>query len=209
MREMVEKSIQLNRELISLLEKALESNKAIKIGWGKGNDPKPRDGEMGVASHLPIGARVRLLGDISDMAAICAEGGNFTLEGDASGLFGAWNRGAKLVVVDVYRTPTAEVADLFIPVRPGTDGALACAIMHVLFEEGYADRKYLLAHTDFPSGLEGHLAERGPEWAAPITGVPAKDIIAFARLYGETKKSFIRVGYGFSRSRNASAMFMP
>ena len=98
MREMVEKSIQLNRELISLLEKALESNKAIKIGWGKGNDPKPRDGEMGVASHLPIGARVRLLGDISDMAAICAEGGNFTLEGDASGLFGAWNRGAKLVV---------------------------------------------------------------------------------------------------------------
>ncbi|MDP6326192.1 MAG: hypothetical protein QGI36_03780 [Candidatus Thalassarchaeaceae archaeon] len=98
MREMVEKSIQLNRELSALLEKALESNKAIKIGWGKGNDPKPRNGEMGVASHLPIGARVRLLGNISDLAAICAEGGNFTLEGDASGLFGAWNRGAKLVV---------------------------------------------------------------------------------------------------------------
>ncbi|HJM19744.1 MAG TPA: hypothetical protein QF802_04745, partial [Candidatus Thalassarchaeaceae archaeon] len=68
MREMVEKSIQLNRELSALLEKALESNKAIKIGWGKGNDPKPRNGEMGVASHLPIGARVRLLGNISDLA---------------------------------------------------------------------------------------------------------------------------------------------
>ena len=98
MREMVEKSIQLNRELNSLLIRALESNKAIKIGWGRGDDPKPRDGEMGVASHLPIGARVRLLGNIGDLAAICAEGGNFTLEGEAGGWFGAWNRGAKLVV---------------------------------------------------------------------------------------------------------------
>ncbi|MBM09474.1 MAG: dehydrogenase [Magnetovibrio sp.] len=115
------------------------------------------------------------------------------------------SRGAKLVVVDVYRTPTAEVADLFIPVRPGTDGALACAMMQVLFEGGYADRRYLAAHTDFPPELESHLAERGPAWASPITGVPAEDIIAFARLYGETKKSFIRVGYGFSRSRNGSA----
>lgn len=98
MREMVSKSIQLNRDLSHLLEKALESNKAIKIGWGKGNDPKPRDGEMGVASHLPVGARVRLLGNIGDMAAICATGGNFTLEGEVGGWFGAWNRGAKLVV---------------------------------------------------------------------------------------------------------------
>ncbi|MBT4059704.1 MAG: hypothetical protein HOE69_05280 [Euryarchaeota archaeon] len=98
MREMVEKSIQLNRELSSLLVRALESNKAIKIGWGKGNDPKPRNGEMGVASHLPVGARVRLLGDIGDLAAICATGGNFTLEGESGGWFGAWNRGAKLVV---------------------------------------------------------------------------------------------------------------
>jgi len=98
MREMVEKSIQLNRELDALLVRALESNKAIKIGWGRGDDPKPRNGEMGVASHLPVGARVRLLGNIGDLAAICAEGGNFTLEGEAGGWFGAWNRGAKLVV---------------------------------------------------------------------------------------------------------------
>ncbi len=114
-------------------------------------------------------------------------------------------RDAKLVVVDVYRTPTAEAADLFIPLRPGTDGALACAIMHVLFKEGYADRDYLAQHTDFPEGLEVHLAERSPEWASPITGVPVEDIISLAKLYGEIKNSFIRVGYGFSRSRNGSA----
>ena len=114
-------------------------------------------------------------------------------------------RGAKLVVVDVYKTPTAEAADLFIPVRPGTDGALACAVMHVLFKEGYADREFLESHTDFPAGLEAHLEARSPAWAEPITGVPADDIIAFARLFGATKRSFIRVGYGFSRSRNGSA----
>ena len=114
-------------------------------------------------------------------------------------------RGAKLVVIDVYKTPTAEAADLFIPVRPGTDGALACAIMHVLFKEGFADRDYLEKYTDFPEGLEAHLASRDPAWASAISGVPEQDIIDFARLYGRTKNSFIRVGYGFSRSRNGSA----
>jgi anaerobic selenocysteine-containing dehydrogenase len=114
-------------------------------------------------------------------------------------------RGTKLVVIDVYRTPTADAADLFIPVRPGTDGALACAMMHVLFKEGYADRDYLDKYTDFPSDLEAHLQTRDPAWASALTGVPEDDIVAFARLYGETQRSYIRVGYGFSRSRNGSA----
>jgi anaerobic selenocysteine-containing dehydrogenase len=79
-------------------------------------------------------------------------------------------RGAKLVVVDPYRTGTAEVADLHLAPLPGTDGALACAVMHVLFAEGYADRAYMAEYTDDPAGLEAHLASRGPEWAARITG---------------------------------------
>ena len=62
----------------------------------------------------------------------------------------AKKRGAKLVVIDPYRTGTAERADLHLPVRPGTDGALACAVMHVLFAEGYADWDYLRAYTDAP-----------------------------------------------------------
>jgi anaerobic selenocysteine-containing dehydrogenase len=114
-------------------------------------------------------------------------------------------RGAKLVVVDPYRTGTAEVADLHLAPLPGTDGALACAVMHVLFAEDYADRDYMAKYTDDPAGLEAHLAGRGPEWAARITGLDEEEIIAFARLYGQTKRSFIRVGYGFSRSRNGAA----
>jgi anaerobic selenocysteine-containing dehydrogenase len=115
------------------------------------------------------------------------------------------NRGAKLVVVDPYRTGTAEAADLHLMVRPGTDAALACAIMHVLFKEGFADRAYMARYTDVPERLEAHLASRDPAWAAAITGVPEAQILDFARLYGRTPRSFIRLGYGFARSRNGSA----
>ena len=114
-------------------------------------------------------------------------------------------RGAKLVVIDPYRTASAEVADLHLAPLPGTDGALACAIMHVLFKEGYADRSYMARYADDPAGLETHLLPRTPEWAAAITGLPEDTIVDFARLYGRTRRSYIRLGYGFSRSRNGAA----
>ncbi|MFL5267492.1 MAG: molybdopterin-dependent oxidoreductase [Stellaceae bacterium] len=114
-------------------------------------------------------------------------------------------RGAKLVVVDPYRTATAEQADIHLAPLPGTDGALACAVMHVLFEEGYTDRDYMARHTDDPKALEAHLEARDPAWAARITGLSEEEILGFARLYGRTKRSYIRLGYGFSRSRNGAA----
>jgi len=114
-------------------------------------------------------------------------------------------RGAKLIVIDPYRTASAAAADLHLAPLPGTDGALACAVMHVLFKEDYADRAYLARHTDDPLGLEAHLATRGPAWAAPITGLDVDEIVDFARLYGRNRRSFIRLGYGFSRSRNGAA----
>src|SRR5204863_3150873 len=102
-------------------------------------------------------------------------------------------RGAKLVVIDPYRTATAELADLHLAPLPGTDGALACAVMHVLFKEGHADRDYLARYTDDPGGLEAHLASHNPAWAARITGIPEEQILEFARLYPRTKRSFIRL----------------
>ncbi|MDP6120581.1 MAG: molybdopterin oxidoreductase family protein [Rhodospirillales bacterium] len=114
-------------------------------------------------------------------------------------------RGAKLVVVDPYRTPTAEVADMHLCLRPGTDSALVCAVLHILFAEGHVDRDYMAEYTDVPDELEAHVAQRTPEWAAEITGLDAEKIVEFARLYGRIKRSYIRVGYGFSRSRNGAA----
>ncbi len=117
----------------------------------------------------------------------------------------AKKRGATLVVVDPYRTATAEKADLHVAPRPGTDGALACAMMHVLFAEGFADWDYLRRYTDRPDDLAVHLQTRTPEWAAAITGLPVETIVGFARLYGRNRRSFIRCHHGFSRSRNGAA----
>ncbi|WP_417793026.1 molybdopterin-dependent oxidoreductase [Terasakiella pusilla] len=112
--------------------------------------------------------------------------------------------GAKLIVVDPYKNKTAEKAHLHLAPRPGTDGALACAVMHVLFKEGFADRDYLAEYTDVPTEFEEHLKSKTPEWAEEITGIPAHTIEAFARLYGSTKKSFLRIGHGMTRSRNGA-----
>ncbi|HEX9648247.1 MAG TPA: molybdopterin oxidoreductase family protein [Alphaproteobacteria bacterium] len=114
-------------------------------------------------------------------------------------------RGARLVVVDPYRTHTAQVADQHLALRPGTDGALACAMMHVLFRDGLADREFMARYADCPERLEQHLSARDPAWAQAITGLDARVIEDFARRYGTTERSFIRVGYGFSRSRNGAA----
>ncbi len=114
-------------------------------------------------------------------------------------------RNAQLVVIDPYRTATAEKADQHLALKPGTDGALACAVMHVLLSEGLADRDYLTQHTDFSEQVERHLAQRTPAWAADITGLSVEEIVTFARLYGTTKRSYLRIGYGFTRQRNGSA----
>lgn len=114
-------------------------------------------------------------------------------------------RGAKLVVIDPYRSPTAEQADLHLAPRPGTDGALACGVMHVLFREGFADRAYMARYTDVPDELEAHLQSRTPEWASAICGLPVTEIETFARLWGATKRAYLRVGHGFTRSRNGAA----
>ena len=95
-------------------------------------------------------------------------------------------------------------ADIKIILRPGTDGAFACGVMHVLFREGYADRAYMAKYTDCPDELEAHLKTRTPEWASAICGVPVAEIEAFARAVGETKRTFFRMGYGFTRSRNGA-----
>ena len=113
-------------------------------------------------------------------------------------------RGAKIVCIDVYRQATAKQADLLVCVRPGTDGALACALMHVLFRDGHADRDYLKRYTDCPDRLEAHLADRTPQWAAAITGVPAETIETLAKMIGTTPRTFFRLGYGFSRQRNGA-----
>ena len=113
-------------------------------------------------------------------------------------------RGTKIVVVDIYMNGTMQQADLPVLIKPGTDGALACAIMHCLFRDGAADWDYLDRYTDAPRELQAHVKTRTPKWAAAITGCPVETIEEFARLVAANKRSFFRLGYGFSRSRNGA-----
>jgi anaerobic selenocysteine-containing dehydrogenase len=115
------------------------------------------------------------------------------------------NRSAQLACVDIYDTGTMKQADHKYIIKPGTDGALACAIMHVLFREGYADSDYLNKFTDDPKGLEAHLESKTPQWASAICGLAPEKIVEFAELIGKTPRTFFRLGYGFTRSRNGSA----
>lgn len=116
----------------------------------------------------------------------------------------ARKNGAQLVVIDPYRNATADKADQHIMLKPGTDAAFACAVMQVMIAEELADFAYLAQYTDADAGFYKHIASRTPEWAAQITGVDAQTIRSFARLYGRTNRSFIRLGYGLSRSRNGA-----
>ncbi|WP_111561141.1 molybdopterin-dependent oxidoreductase [Rhizobium sp.] len=113
-------------------------------------------------------------------------------------------RGARIVVIDIYDSPTMKQADLALILKPGTDAALACAAMHIAFRDGYADRAYMAKYADDPAGLEAHLKTKTPEWAAAITGLSSEEIEAFGKLVGTTKKTFFRLGYGFTRQRNGA-----
>ena len=151
------------------------------------------------------GVEFREAADHSDLIVIWGGNPVNTQVNVMSHAMRAKKRGAKLVVVDPYLTGTAQRADLHINPKPGTDGALACAMMHVLFAESLVDWDYLHAHTDAPDELAAHVASRPPAWGAQITGLSEQTIIEFARLFGRAKAPYIRCHHGFSRSRNGAA----
>jgi anaerobic selenocysteine-containing dehydrogenase len=111
------------------------------------------------------------------------------------------NNGAKIVVIDPYRTRTARQADWHIPIRPGTDGALALGMIHVIIAEGLVDTDYVERYT---VGFD-ELAERAvnfpPEKVEEITGIPADDVRTLAREYATTPPAAIRQGVALERSR--------
>ncbi|MEW2517016.1 bifunctional nitrate reductase/sulfite reductase flavoprotein subunit alpha [Actinacidiphila alni] len=93
--------------------------------------------------------------------------------------------GAKLIVVDPRRSATADKADLFLPVRPGTDLALLNGLLHLLHENGHTDPAFIAAHTEGWEAMPEFLADYPPDKVAGITGIPGDDIREAARLIGE------------------------
>lgn len=117
--------------------------------------------------------------------------------------------GARLVVIDPYRTRTAALADEHLAIRPGTDGLLALGLMHVLLREGLEDRDYTARCTHGFAELRAHAlkVEHAPERVATVTGIAAERIEALAREYGTVlrrtgRPAVIRMNYGIQRSEN-------
>jgi anaerobic selenocysteine-containing dehydrogenase len=117
----------------------------------------------------------------------------------------ARRNGARLVVIDPYRTRTARAADWHIPIQPGTDTALALGLMRIIIEEGLYDRDYVAQHTHGFGALREHVQPYTPERVENLTGIPAADIERLAHEYASNPPAVIRLNYGIQRSQNGGA----
>jgi molybdopterin guanine dinucleotide-containing S/N-oxide reductase-like protein len=111
----------------------------------------------------------------------------------------AKRRGARLIAIDPYRSLTAEKCDQHLALLPGTDGALALAMMHVIIADELIDADYIAQYTLGFELLKERVVEWTPARAAAITGLSAETIIQFAREYAKTKPAAIRLNYGMQR----------
>ena len=109
-------------------------------------------------------------------------------------LAAARRRGARVIAIDCRRTETAQHAERMLIVRPGTDAALALAMMHVILEEGLEDRDFLAAHTLGFEQLAAGLEQFTPAWAAETTGLDEPTIRWLARTYATEKPAMIVLG---------------
>jgi len=115
----------------------------------------------------------------------------------------ARERGARLVVIDPYRSRTSTQADLHIRILPGTDGALALGILNIILRDGLDDQDYIARHTTGLAALRESVAPWTPEATAGATGLAADDVVALAREYATTRPACIRHGVGMQRAAGA------
>lgn len=169
----------------SLLDRTIcasAGSEAMNVTYGTRMGPDPQD---------IVGAKLILLWGTNTLTAN-PHLWPFVLE--------AKKNGATTICIDPLRTRTAAVCDEHIPIRPGTDAALALSIVHVLFRDGLEDRGYLEEMTvGWQELRERALNEYAPERVAKICRIPAETIESLARRYGTTRPTFIRLNYGLQR----------
>ncbi|MCQ2553103.1 MAG: molybdopterin-dependent oxidoreductase [Clostridia bacterium] len=120
-------------------------------------------------------------------------------------IIGAKNRKAKIACVKPSKEQDVAWADIWVPIRPGTDAALALAMLHVITKEDLIDHEFVEKWCYGYDKLAEHVKQYSPEWAENITGVSAQQIIDFARLYATTPKACIETGNGLEHSASASS----
>ncbi len=111
----------------------------------------------------------------------------------------ARDNGARIIAIDPIKTRTADQCDEWLGIRPGTDAALALAMMHVLFAEGLQDDDYITRFTLGADALRERVKEYAPSRVAGITGLREEAIVELAQRYGRAKAAFLRINYGLQR----------
>jgi anaerobic selenocysteine-containing dehydrogenase len=156
------------------------------ICWGLGGFGLGLTGTLETNTKEDMGAHAQL---------IVLWGANLASQPNtARHLTAARRRGAHVVTIDVRETEAAAQSDETLLVRPGSDAALALAMMHVIVAEGLVDRAFVTDHTVGFDALAAHVSAHSPAWAAELTGIPAERIIALARRYATTRPAMILLG---------------
>jgi len=156
------------------------------ICWGLGGFGLGLTGPLETSTKEDMGAHAEL---------IVLWGANLASQPNtARHLTAARRRGAHVVTIDVRETEAAAQSDETLLVRPGSDAALALAMMHVIVAEGLVDRAFVTGHTVGFDELAAHVRAHSPAWAAEVTGLPAERIVAFARRYATTRPAMILLG---------------
>jgi len=122
----------------------------------------------------------------------------------ARGYVAAKTKKVKLISIKPSMEPDVALADMWVPIRPGTDAALALAMLHVVVNEDLIDKPFVEKWCYGYDQLKDHVQKYSPSWAEQVTGIPAKQITEVARLYATTKRAAIDVGNGVEHAPSCS-----
>jgi anaerobic selenocysteine-containing dehydrogenase len=179
---------------------------ASMICWGLGGFGIGLTGPMQVNTKEDMGAHADLIVQWGSNQA--------SQPNTARHIAAAKKRGARVVAIDVRSSDACRAADEHFIVKPGTDAALALAMIHVIINEGTQDDNFIAAHTLGFAELSDHVRLLTPDWAASICGVDAEQIVRFAREYAATERAMILLGgssmykdqHGWQASRAISCL---
>lgn len=155
----------------------------------------------GLATVLGSGAMTNTIGEIEEAKAILVIGSNTTENHPVIGyrVRKAVRNGAKLIVADPRRIQLAEIAEVYLPLKPGTDVALVNAMLHVILREGLEDKDFIASRTEGFAEMKQVVEKYTPEYASQVTGVPAGDIVRAARCYASAGSAAILYTMGVTQ----------
>jgi formate dehydrogenase alpha subunit len=156
---------------------------------------------VGLMKTFGSGAMTNSIGDLEQSDCILITGSNTTEQHPiiASWIFRAKKRGAKVIVVDPRKIQIAEIADLYLSPRPGTDVLWLNGMMHVILKEGLYDRKFIEERTEGFEEFKKVIEEYDPDTVSRKTGIRKEDLIEAARMYGSAERSSIVYAMGITQ----------